>query len=386
MSIVKCPESKFQGLGFIMFKIFPADEKQEVRLKRFFMAFGTYLLWVILGLFSYFNGLFRVTPLMLKTILIVVVVINLFIFITIRSGFNKRFKDPSLTLVQMLIATVWAMVIMYYSDEVRGVFLTLFLAIFVFGMFKLNYRQFLLMAALVLSCYSLVIFTLVIKRPASINLKIEIMNIIVLGTIIPWFSALGAYINSLRSKINKAKTIIERMVIFDELTGVHNRRSLMDILAREKAIADRGGEVFSLCMVDVDHFKCINDTYGHLKGDEVLATIADAIFKNLRTEDHIARYGGEEFILVLAYPDLKDATICAERVRNMVSSIKFSSPTGDFSVSVSIGVSRYSPIESYEAVLSRADEALYRAKNAGRNLVVIEQPPTASIIRKRAEC
>lgn len=351
------------------------------------MAVGTYLLWVILGLFTFFNGLFKVSPAMLTLLLCLILIINISVFLVIRTGLNKKLKDPSLTLFQMIAATVWAMVVLYYTDEVRGVFLTLFLVIFVFGMFKLNYRQFLLMAALVLVCYSGVILTLMIKRPSSINIKIEIMNIIVLGIIIPWFSALGAYINSLRARINKAKSIIERMVIFDDLTGVHNRRSLMDILTREKALADRGGETFSVCIIDVDHFKCVNDTYGHLKGDEVLRTLATSIHTNLRAEDHIARYGGEEFILVLAYPNLKDATICAERIRNIVSALKFQGPSEDFSITVSIGVSKYVAGESFESVLSRADEALYRAKNAGRNLVEIETTSIDQIeLKKRLTC
>lgn len=357
-----------------MFKIFPDDKKQEIRLNRFFMAAGTYLLWVALAFFSYYNGLFQVSFITLTIILATIVIINVSVFSAIRSGFNKRFRDPSLTMFQMTVATVWAMVIMYNSDEVRGVFLTLFQVIFVFGMFKLNYRQFMVLAAFVLAGYSGVIISLLIKRPQAINLKIEIMNIIVLGLIIPWFSTLGAYINNLRARINRAKSIIERMVIFDELTGVHNRRSLMATLEREKSLADRGGQEFSICILDVDHFKCINDTYGHLKGDEVLQELAHKVHENLRTEDFIARYGGEEFILVLAYPNIKDAVICAERVRNIVSALKFNGPDGEFSITVSIGVSRYKAGESFESVLSRADEALYRAKNGGRNLVEVIPP------------
>lgn len=372
-----------------MFKVFPNDRKQEIRIKRFFMAAGTYLLWVALGLFSYFNGLFRVSQAMLIFLLSLIFCTNLAVFVIIRSGLNKRLKDPSMTLFQMTAATLWAMVIMYYTDEVRGVYLTLYLAIFVFGMFKLNYRQFLLLAAFVLTCYSSVIITLFIQRPASINLKVEIMNIIVLGTIIPWFSALGAYINSLRARISRAKSIIEKMAIYDELTEVNNRRSLMDILGREKALADRGGQTFSVCILDVDHFKCVNDTHGHLKGDEVLKTIAKSIHGNLRAEDHIARYGGEEFILVLAYPNLKDAAICAERIRNIVSMLKFQALEGDFSITVSIGVSKYVAGESIDAVLSRADIALYRAKNSGRNLVEIEPSPfddKRTVDQKRSAC
>jgi diguanylate cyclase (GGDEF)-like protein len=358
-----------------MFKIFPDDKKQEIRLKRFFMATGTYILWVILGYFSYYNGLFRVSAFTFNLILLSIVIVNTSVFIAIRSGFNKRFKDPSFTMFQMGVATVWAMIVMYNSDEVRGVFLTLYLVIFVFGMFKLNYRQFMILAFFVLAGYGSVIISLLIKRPQAINVKIEIMNLIVLGTIIPWFSTLGAYINGLRMKINKAKSIIERMVIFDELTGVHNRRSLMSTLEREKSLADRGCPGFSLCILDVDHFKCINDTYGHLKGDEVLQILAMTVQNNLRTEDRIARYGGEEFVMVLAYPDIRDAAICAERIRNIVSTLKFSSPEGDFGITVSIGISRYRAGESCDAVLSRADEALYRAKNGGRNLVEVIPPP-----------
>lgn len=175
--------------------------------------------------------------------------------------------------------------------------------------------------------------------------------------------------HQLNAELQKALKMVHSLSIRDELTGLFNRRHLMDMLSIEKKRADRGGQLFSVGIVDIDHFKKVNDTLGHLKGDDVLREVANVMQKTLRETDFCARFGGEEFILILGQTVEHGAMVCAERIRGLVESTKFTGFEKDFKVTVSMGFTEYQPIEELSQTISRADEALYRAKNAGRNRI-----------------
>ncbi len=125
-------------------------------------------------------------------------IVNILIYVIFRTGINKRFEDPSLTLLQMVIATFWTMVVVYYADSVRSVVLIVYLVVFVFGLFRLSVRQFLFLSAFAVVNYSAVIFLLYEISPESLNEKVDILNIVVLATVLPWFSMIGGYISSLQ--------------------------------------------------------------------------------------------------------------------------------------------------------------------------------------------
>ncbi|MBK7050942.1 MAG: GGDEF domain-containing protein [Rhodoferax sp.] len=174
-------------------------------------------------------------------------------------------------------------------------------------------------------------------------------------------------VNTINDELEKAMARIAELAIRDELTGLYNRRHLMDSLEMEKKRADRTGQVFSLLMFDVDHFKRINDTYGHLKGDIVLKAVAKAVQQTLRETDYCARYGGEEFLVVLQKVDPPGARVCVERLRSLIESLKFPEIGGATVITISLGYTQYRPIETVAQAIARVDAALYRAKNAGRN-------------------
>ena len=356
-----------------MFSIFPKDDHhQTLRLKRFFIALGSYLMWVFICVLFYSQG--QLTRVNIKTVLFCssgVIFCNCLIYAMIRSGFNKRFKDPSLTLLQMIIATFWAMLIAYYLDSSRSLVLLTYLVVFIFGLFKLNVWQFLFLSAFAVVNYSLVIF-LVYRGNPDLVTKSDILSIVVLAMVLPWFSLVGGYITKLRSQISRALATIERMAIIDDLTQVFNRRQMYKILENQKALVDRGIQPFSICIFDLDHFKQVNDTFGHSTGDNVLKTIAQEAQKNLRTIDHIARYGGEEFILILTNLEKDQAMACADRVRKMVKRIAYENMPEDFRMTISVGVTEYQPSEAIQEAINRADLALYRAKANGRDRVEYE--------------
>jgi len=162
----------------------------------------------------------------------------------------------------------------------------------------------------------------------------------------------------------------KRNAMIDGLTTLYNRRWLDDALPRFVTRYGRGGTPLSIVIVDVDHFKSFNDTYGHPVGDQVLVEVARTLMGNVRPADLCARYGGEEFMVILPDTDAKGGRIVAERLRTAVSQIKLGPPAGrDRRITISCGGASLAANQSVADLIARADQALYRAKNSGRNRV-----------------
>ncbi len=165
----------------------------------------------------------------------------------------------------------------------------------------------------------------------------------------------------------------------DPLTKVANRKSFDDSLDREFAYAVRHRSPLSVVVFDIDHFKRINDTFGHAAGDSVLHAIGQIVDRSVRAEDVFARVGGEEFALVLRGTKESDAVLCAERVRRLIEGAVFMEGSDRVPVTVSLGVACYEPThESPEDLFRAADANLYRAKREGRNRVASSPPAVAA--------
>lgn len=158
--------------------------------------------------------------------------------------------------------------------------------------------------------------------------------------------------------------------VFDPLTQVHNRRHLDDRLEGELAYARRHGLSLSVILLDIDHFKRINDVYGHQGGDAVLRVLGGALKRLVRVEDLVARYGGEEFAIVARGLDPSNARILGERVRKLIARLVIPWDSETIAVTASLGIATFRPARPYGSVtelVAAADEALYRAKRDGRN-------------------
>ncbi len=178
---------------------------------------------------------------------------------------------------------------------------------------------------------------------------------------------------TLKREIRMARKKISEMATRDELTGLFNRRYFMEALDSERARAKRHGTDLALCMIDLDFFKRINDTLGHSAGDEVLADMGSIIREWSRQTDVACRYGGEEFAVILPETSLEGGRAACERLRRMVEEASVPWRTGPIQFTISLGVSQDVPGEKGSArkLIDQADEALYRAKEAGRNRVVV---------------
>lgn len=179
---------------------------------------------------------------------------------------------------------------------------------------------------------------------------------------------------------DRADAINQRMAARDPLTDVPNRRATIAALERDVAQAVRSGEPLSLMMLDIDHFKSINDSLGHLAGDQVLCSVVDVLGERLRSQDFIGRYGGEEFLVVLPRTPLSGAQRLAGALRAAVEQAHFEFAGRTVPVTLSIGVTGgvLQAGDRWDGLVAAADGAMYRAKRAGRNQVATAEEPTGS--------
>jgi two-component system cell cycle response regulator len=193
----------------------------------------------------------------------------------------------------------------------------------------------------------------------------------------------GKRILDLQAKLIAAREELRKQATHDPLTGLWNRTAIFDVLRREMNRTKRTGSPFNIIMADVDHFKHINDTYGHPAGDMVLREIANRMYSSMRPCDGIGRYGGEEFLLILPGSTLAQAAHVAERLRQCVADTPISTPEGEIPVTASFGVAACRAAEEADmsGLLRAADTALYQAKQSGRNCVVLDQTEEELVIK-----
>ena len=172
---------------------------------------------------------------------------------------------------------------------------------------------------------------------------------------------------TLEEERNRLMAELRELSITDPLTGVGNRRFFMERLRQELHRSERTCRAFVLLMIDLDHFKLVNDRFGHQRGDEVLARCADILVQNVRKTDLVARYGGEEFCILLPETNEKRGTLVAGKLRSAVEKMTCNTKAP---ITVSIGVAEWAQEDTRDDLLRRADQAMYGAKKRGRNCVV----------------
>lgn len=181
----------------------------------------------------------------------------------------------------------------------------------------------------------------------------------------------GRRILTLQSEEFKAREELRLQATHDGLTGIWNRNAILDLLHREFDLAARSGSAMGLIMIDLDHFKSVNDTYGHLAGDDVLIEASRRMQQAVRSYDLIGRYGGEEFLVVSPDCGIDEIQMCAERIRSAIAEQPILVHGSEISVTVSAGVAILTPrLNTEKEALAAADAALYRAKSGGRNRIV----------------
>jgi diguanylate cyclase len=351
---------------------------QSLLFKRFGMAVATYALTALLCVVAMLSGLLQASVPAALLIGVLVTASQLCFFALFRSGKNLRFKDPSLTEAQVLMALVWLTLLLAQFDEGRGSLLVVYLLILLFGVFELPPRVFARCAVLAFGGFAglnlFEAFTSRLAEPAAAFLQVS-----VLAAVLLWMSLYASYVQTMRQRMLQRRFALqahqdtlrgmmrqlEDLAATDELTGLFNRRHFLRLASRELEHLD-GGRQHGLALIDLDHFKRINDIHGHAAGDRVLQTFAVVARSCLRDRDVLARYGGEEFVLLLPNTDCDQFATCCERLREAFSRAQPLGVKVD-DLSLSIGMTLLTKHDDLDEALHRADQALYQAKRSGRN-------------------
>lgn len=289
-----------------------------------------------------------------------------------RLGFNTRFHDHSLMLPQIL-AALSVMLTAAYLERATEIALVPFILIaFSFSIFQLSTTSLIVLAIGCLLAYLGIIMLHGRQEGYGIVFQADLMQWFVLVLTLPGTILAGKQIQNLRLLLKATRYQLEHYEeksVRDELTGLYNRRQLQAELDRAKLQADTLAVPFSICLIDIDRFKEINDNNGHLVGDTILKDFARLARDSIRDTDIIGRYGGDEFMLILPDTDLKGGVMHAERLRVYAHFLDFQKILAQKYISLSIGVAQYHNGEKITDLIARTDAALYQAKQLGRNRV-----------------
>jgi diguanylate cyclase (GGDEF)-like protein len=288
----------------------------------------------------------------------------------------RRIDPGSLTLYRVLWCNLGVVVTAVLVPHVLRIFL---LVVPVFGLLyaslRLDRKQMLAIGLITWTTYLLC--ALLAALLGTADPLLEALLAAAFTCLLAVMAVMGSEVTTLRAaferrrdRLNEAMEQLADIAMRDELTGLYNRRYIMDVLDHQKALADRGHLSFSLCYCDLDHFKRINDRFGHQVGDRVLKDFAQVAGSVVRSVDFVARLGGEEFLLVLVGADEEMAERVARRLCDRTRFLTLIPEDPEYRQTVSIGVASFRSGERIDDVIQRADRALYSAKSQGRDRIV----------------
>ena len=302
----------------------------------------------------------------------------------VRLGYTAHWRDPALTFQQILWAITASAIAYVLAGDARGCVPGLLAVTMLFAALNLRAKQIVAVSLYALGVFAIaVLFAL--QRDDPFRMAIEVAYAAVLVLMLTGCMLLSLRLYQLRGRLRRQRQELaaaleenRELASRDALTGLINRRHMLELLQLEQRRCQRGQRTMLLAQMDIDHFKSINDTYGHGVGDLALQAFAEVVRDNIRSADLLARWGGEEFVLLLSDTDLDGALLTLNRVRLAVQRKVIHSALPGLRMTVSIGLAEHAAGEPLEATLERADQALYRAKHAGRNRVTVGTLPAVA--------
>ena len=299
---------------------------------------------------------------------------HLIFYVLVRSGVTRHWRDPGLMVLQNLYALL-AISFAYFTldPSERGMVLVLIALVIVFGMYTHAPRLSVMNGVLAMVLLGAAMGVLSSVDPTYYPPQLELLRFGVMLGSLPVLIFTAYLISSWRQRLStqrrelqQALDQVQQLATRDALTGLYNRRHMQEKLAYAAQRFQRYGERFTVALIDLDHFKRINDLHGHAAGDQVLQAFAGVAQACLRDGDVLARYGGEEFVVLVPDCDAERLTACCERLRIAFSEVELMGLQVR-NLSLSAGMTLLSVGDDLDEALQRADQALYRAKRDGRN-------------------
>jgi diguanylate cyclase len=352
------------------------EPRQRLRLTRSLSATLVYIMCVVLQFAGVSIGLADLpTALVFSASLMTG---QLIFYVALRSGWSLRWQDPALTMPQMVFAIISVALAYAAYPPVRGMMATIMALVLVFGAFILPPQRCRQLGWAAVTALVLVILMSSMRNPQAFDPRIESYHILLSALVLPLIARLAGELSGLRAQqqtqkldLREALDKLQLLATHDELTGLPNRRHMLTLMQLEERKALRQPAPLCLCLIDIDHFKEVNDTLGHPTGDQALQVFARIMCAAIRPGDVLARWGGEEFMLLLPDTPIDEAVKTVERLRTRCADVQAWGVHPELRVTFSAGMSAHLPVESVQLAIGRADAALYIAKNSGRNCVKV---------------
>jgi diguanylate cyclase (GGDEF)-like protein len=369
----------------------PRQLRRRQRQQMVRMAFASYLVdFALLLALGFAGALAMPVPLLY---LGAGALVSGFFHVLLGSDWSERFSDHYLVGPQMIAHAAVNLGFTWWAPGIGVLLMMVLFILFAFGALRVDPRRIAsgpLVGSVAVALAVIAVVTLVGDRlalPAATWQQralcgVWVALILARSTLVGLYSAqLHTLLRRRNDELADTFEKLEHMATRDELTGALSRRSVMRLLDEERQRMERTGMSFGVVLFDLDHFKQVNDGFGHLTGDETLRHFTRAAAASMRTTDRLGRYGGEEFLMLLtATSDEAAARTAAERVRQCTAAHDWATVASGLKVTVSAGVALCQPGESAEQLLDRADHALYEAKRGGRNRVNVAEPAAAPAV------
>ncbi len=299
-------------------------------------------------------------------------------FITIRSGRNLRFEDPSLTVAQMVFAIVCSAVAYAIAGRGRGSAFPILMVIFMFSMYSLAPATVLRTSFFAVAVFGITMAAMSYRNPAVFEPEVEWGHFIMIAVMVPAIAVLAGQLSRLRDRLRRQKkdiaialARIQELATRDELTGLINRRHMLELMEQERQRGVRSGQSFCIAVIDIDEFRQINDQHGHAFADQLLRRFANEALNAIRISDLLCRWDGKEFLLMLSNTRASLGRISLERLRERIKALQVEAQGVSLHMSFSAGVTEHRAGETVADTVQRAEHALLNAKAGGQSRVVL---------------
>lgn len=299
-------------------------------------------------------------------------------FLTIRSGRNLRFAEPSLTVPQMVYAILCGAAAYAIAGHGRGGAFPILMVIFMFSMYSLAPATVLRTSFFAVAVFGITMAVMARLRPEVYVPAVEWGHFIMIAIMVPAIAVLAGQLSRLRDRMRRQKkdiavalARIQELATRDELTGLINRRHMLELMEQERQRGVRSGQSFSIAVIDIDHFRELNDQHGHAYADQLLRRFANEALNVIRISDLLARWDGKEFLLMLSNTRASLGKSSLERLRERMKAVPIDAQGAVLHLSFCAGVTEHRAGESVADTVKRAEHALLNARAAGHNRVVL---------------
>lgn len=359
------------ALRFLLDVLLGREARQRGYVLRTLLAAFSYLLGVLIAEVALSIGVADERP--ARVFQAAALTVGLISYAMVRWGWTRHLRDPALTMTQMLVGATMAVGAYMLLHEFRGALIALSVAVASFGTFSLSRERQWVMGLYALVTMGAGMWVMSVRDPVNFPPEVEAVHFLILMILQVLAALLGAQFGEMRRRLRGRKRELEdalariqELANRDSLTGLYNRRYAQELIEHHVHLKDRNGRPLAMALIDLDHFKHVNDEHGHAMGDRVLQVFAQQARQATREADIVARWGGEEFLIVMPETATDGAALLLERLRQSLGTVQVSEAVPALQIAFSAGIAGHLAGECSDQTLHRADQALYQAKSAGR--------------------